>query len=342
MRSKDGLFFALAALLGCVARRPAPELHVFTWDNYDDPEVFARFEQTTGIRVVVDRFASNEELLAKLMGGVQGYDIVVPSDYMVSIMIRQNLLQEMDRDKIKNFRNIDPRFRGLYYDPENRYSLPYLWGVSGIGYDSARVSLAPTGWGALWDPGYKGRISVMNDQREVFAMALQYLGASPNSPDAAMLKKAQRVLADQKRLVKTYNSESIPLLLISGEVVLAHSWAGEVHRAALEKPSLRFAIPKEGGFIFQDNLCLLRSSENKDAALKLMDFLLLPENAARLVRKTGFGTPNRAAWEMLPSELQSDPTIVPQEATLKKFQWIHDVGESAATYDRLWTELKAG
>ncbi|HVE13764.1 MAG TPA: spermidine/putrescine ABC transporter substrate-binding protein [Elusimicrobiota bacterium] len=342
MRIKRFLPVVAAAFLAACGGKKAAQVRLFTWDSYDDPVIFAEFEKLTGLRVVVDRFASNEELLAKLMGGSGGYDIVVPSDYMVSVMARQGLLEGLDLAKVPNLSNIDPRFLKLYYDPENRYSVPYLWGISGIGYDSDQVKPAPTGWDALFDPKYKGRISLMNDQREVFSMALQKLGKSPNSPDPALLEKAKALLVDQKKLVKTYNSESIPLLLISGEVVIAHSWAGEVNRAMQDKSSLRFAIPKEGGFIFQDNLCIPKSAPNKEGALKLVDFLLRPENAARLVQKTGFGTPNKSAWPLLPEALRKNPTLVPQDAVLKKLEWIHDVGDAAGTYDRLWTELKAG
>lgn len=335
-------FLLAAAVLGAGCSAKTPEVRLFTWDSYDDPAVFADFEKAHGVRVVVDRFASNEELLAKLMGGSGGYDVVVPSDYMVSVMARQGILEELDLSRVPNLSHIDARFRRLYYDPENRHSVPYLWGISGIGYDSAKVSPAPAGWDALFDPRHKGRISMMNDQREVFAMALQRLGRDPNSPDPTALEDAKAMLLEQKALVKTYNSESIPMLLISGEVLVAHSWAGEVRRAAQEKPDIKFVVPKEGGFIFQDNLCVPKSAPNKDAAMKLIDFLLKPENAARISQKTGFGTPNKGAWPLLPAELRADPAVVPQDSVMKRLQWIHDVGEAAGTYDRLWTELKAG
>ena len=319
-----------------------PEVHLYTWDSYGDPEVFEEFERKTGARVVVDYFASNEELLAKLMGGAKGYDLIVPSDYMVAIMAKQGLLAELDPAAIPNRGNLDPRLMGLYYDPGNRYSLPYLWGMTGIAYDGEAVSPAPDSWRVFWDPRFKSRNSLLNDEREVFAMALQSLGRSANSRDPADLEAAKERLLAQKKLVRTYVSENQKYLLISGEVLVAQAWSGDVNQAAEEKPSLRFVMPKEGGFLWQDNLCIPAGSQNKEAALRLMDFLLEPANAARLARKTKFGTPNRAAWKLLPDDLRSNPTIVPQDAVFERAEWIHDIGDAGPVYDRLWTELKAG
>lgn len=333
------LVVALTLITGCGPRKP--EVRLFTWDSYDDPAVFEEFERLHGIRVVVDRFASNEELLAKLTGGAKGYDVIVPSDYMVSAMSRQGLLAELDKRGLPNLKHMDPRFMGLYYDRENAYCVPYLWGISGIGYDSEKTA-APRGWSALWDPQLAGAISVMNDQREAFAMALQRLKLPVNAHDPAALAKAKASLEEQKRLVKTYNSENVKLLLLSGEVKLAHAWSGDVNQAAEERPSLRFAIPEEGGFIYQDNLCVAKTSERAEAAHKLIDFMLKPENMARVVEKVRFGCPNKAAWKLLPAELRENPTIVLPDAALRRLEWIHDAGQAAPLYDRLWTELKAG
>lgn len=316
-------------------------MHLYTWDSYDDPAILAEFEAKTGIRVVVDRFASNEELLAKLMGGAKGYDVIVPSDYMVSVMVRQGLLAELDKRALPNLSGMDPRFMGRYFDPENRWSVPYLWGVSGIGYDSERVDPAPKSWGVFWDERYSGRMSLMNDHREVFAMALQRLGLPVGTREEVALERAKKSLMEQRGLVKTYNSENVRQLLISGETLVSHVWSGEVNQAAAEKPSLKFSIPKEGGFIYQDNLCIPKASVNQEAAKKLVDFLLEPKNIARISAKVGYGCPSRAGWEFLPEALRKNPTIVPQDAVLKKLQWIPDIGDAAALYDRLWTELKS-
>lgn len=328
----------LCALAACGPRKP--EVRLYTWDNYDDPEIFAEFERRHGVRVVSDHFASNEELLAKLMGGVKGYDVIVPSDYMVAVMARQGLLAELDRRKLPNLRHLDERFLDAYFDPGNRHSVPYLWGLTGIGYDAERVNPPPRSWADLWDPKHQGRVSLLNDQREVFALALQSLGLPVNTRDPAHLRRAQEFLKSRKDKVRTFNSENNETLLLTGEVLLAHIWSTDLYQALEERPSLRFVMPKEGGTVWQDNLCIPRSSENQEAAHKLIDFLMDPDNAARLVRRTFQGTPNKSARERLPEDLAR--LQAESEKALKNASWIHDAGDAAPLYDRLWTELKAG
>ena len=185
--------------------------------------------------------------MAKLQSGAGGYDVAVPSDYMVSIMARQGLLADLDRSKIPNVRLLADRLRGLPFDPENRYSIPYLWGTVGIAYDSDVITSPPDSWEILWDPRYKRKISMLNDQREVFGVALRALGYSLNETTPAVIEQAKIKLMAQKPLVKTYTSENYDNLLISGDVVLAHGWGGAVARAMEERPSLRYVVPKEGG-----------------------------------------------------------------------------------------------
>ncbi|MFA5138157.1 MAG: spermidine/putrescine ABC transporter substrate-binding protein [Elusimicrobiota bacterium] len=338
MRSRVWL---LTALLAACSGKDVPEVHFYAWDSYDDPEIFAEFEMRTGIRVVVDVFASNEELFAKLSGGARGYDVITPSDYMVTAMAKAGLLAELDKPRLPNLKHMDPRFMDLPYDPENKHSVPYMWGITGIGYDSEAVSPAPQGWSDLFDEKNRGRISILNDQREAFAMALQSLGYPAGERSPQRLREAQKKLLKQKPLVKTYISENIAPYLVSGEIPIAHAWSGDVFRAAREKPSLRFIIPKEGGILWQDTLCVPKTAANPSAAHQLIDFLMEPANMARLVPRMGFGCPNRSACELLAPELRADPTLAPQDAVLKRLQWIPYAGETAPLLDELWTELKA-
>ena len=340
MRRSISLLLA-AALAGC-AKAGKPEVRLYTWDSYDDPAVFEAFEAKTGVRVVTDYYGSNEELLAKLMGGQGGYDVIMPSDYMVDIMARQGLLAEVPADAVPNRRHLDSRFMDLPFDKGNRYSFPYLWGLTGIAYDSDSVKPAPDSWSALWDPKYKGRIVMLNDQREVIAMTLHSLGKDPNSRDPKDLEAAKARLMAQRPLVRAYQSENQKALMINGEAALAHAWSVDVNLAAREKPSIKFAVPKEGAFLWMDNLCVTKAAPNRDAALKLVDYLLDPEVAVKLHQKLGGGTPIKPVAERLPPEARGNPTIVPTDEVLKKARWLKDVGEAAPAYDRLWTELKAG
>ncbi len=203
-----------------------PVLHYFTWSDYVGPEIIREFERREQAKVVVDTFSSNEELLAKLQSGATGYDVAVPSDFMVAIMMQQGLLSELDRTQLPNAADLEPHLRAPHFDPEGQYSVPYLWGTVGIGYDSAVITTPPDSWSVLWDPRYRGRISMLNDQREVFGAVLRAMGRSMNSTDPKEIEAAKESLLRQKPLVKTYTSDHYDQLLASGEVILAHGWGG--------------------------------------------------------------------------------------------------------------------
>ena len=344
----QSLVLCLICLLA-VACSPASEgkgdkkpvtLHLFTWSDYTEETAAKEFEQKFGIKVVTDTFGSNEELLAKMQGGASGYDITVPSDYMVSIMVKQGLLAEIDPSKIPNLAQVYKHLKGLYYDPKNTYSIPYLWGTTGIGYNSDVVQTPPESWQTLFDERSKGKISLLNDEREVFAMALRTEGFSINSTDPKQVAAAKVRLMTQKPLIKTYTSENYDQLLVSGEVALAHGWSGTVLRAAAEKPSIKYVIPREGGTIWQDNLCVLKTSTHKSEAMAFINYLLEPAVAARISTKVKYASANEAARTFLPKELATNPVIYPPKSTIERLDWIKDVGDAIKLYDRAWTELK--
>ena len=334
------LFFATCSPSSDNGNAKKVTLHLFTWSDYTEETVVKEFERRFGIHVMTDTFGSNEELLAKLQGGASGYDVVVPSDYMVSIMIKQGLLAELDRSKVPNLAQVYAHLKGLYYDPQNTYSIPYLWGTTGIGYNAEMVSSPPQSWQALWDERYKGKISLLNDEREVFSMALRSAGESLNTVDLVKLEAAKVRLMAQKPLVKAYTSENYDQLLISGEVALAHGWSGTIVRAAAEKPSIKYVIPQEGGTIWQDNLCILKTSAHKHEAMAFVNFLLEPQMAAQITTKVKYASANEAARVLLPKEIAQNPAIYPSQDTVARLEWIKDVGETIKAYDRAWTELK--
>jgi spermidine/putrescine-binding protein len=335
------LLLAACSPAGDDKAKSAVTLHLFTWSDYTEETVVKEFEQRFGVKVVTDTFGSNEELLAKIQGGASGYDVVVPSDYMVSIMIKQGLLAELDHARIPNLAHVFKHLKSLYYDPRNTYSVPYLWGTTGIGYNADMVSPPPASWQVLWDERYKGKISLLNDEREVFGMALRAAGESLNTADPVKLNEAKTRLMAQKALVKTYTSENYDQLLVSGEIVLAHGWSGTILRAGTERPSIKYVVPKEGGTIWQDNLCVLKTSRHKDEAMSLINFLLEPQTAARITDKVKYASASEAARVFVPKEIAQNPAIYPPEDVVARLEWIEDVGEAIKVYDRAWTELKA-
>ena len=317
-----------------------PVLHYFTWSDYVGPKLIQDFERREGVKVVIDTFSSNEELLAKLQSGATGYDVAVPSDFMVAIMIQQGLLSELDQPALPNASFLEPHLQALPFDPERRYSVPYLWGSVGIGYDSAVIPTPPDSWAILWDPRYKGRISMLNDQREVFGAVLRSMGQSMNSTDPQVIEAAKERLLQQKPLVKLYTSDHYDQLLASGEVVLAHAWGGPVARAMAERPSIRYVVPKEGATLWADCLVVLRTAPQKQLAMRFINYLMEPQVAARTSERLRFASASRPARELVNASTRDNPAVYPTLDQLDRLEWMKDVGRGIRLYDRAWTELK--
>lgn len=315
-------------------------LYYFTWSDYADPEILREFERRTGARVVVDTYSSNEELLAKVQSGMTGYDVAVPSDFMAGIMARLGLLAELDPERIPNMAHIAEHLRGLPFDPQFRYAVPYLWGTVGIGYDSEAIPDPPESWDILWNPRYRGRISLLNDQREVLGMALRSLGYSLNSTDPAQIDAAKNKLLAQKPLVKVYTSEHFDQLLVSGEVVLAHAWGGPVARAMRERPSIRYVVPREGGTIWTDCLVVLASSPRRTLAMEFIDYLLDVDIAVMTSNRLLFASANRLVRDRVEPSVRHNPAVYPPPDLLPRMEWMTDVDGAIRLYDRAWTELK--
>jgi spermidine/putrescine-binding protein len=311
-----------------------------------DPEIYAMFEQETGIAITEDNFSSNEEMLAKLQGGAAGYALIVPSDYTVSIMIEEDLLAELNPVNVPNLANLSDQFKSVPYDPGNKYCAPYQWGTTGLGYIDGEVE-APTSWAVLFEPNPDspayGRTTMLDDVREGFAAALIYLGYDINTTDEAELQQAKELLIQAKAGLSGYDSDTYEDLLVSGENLLAHGWNGDFLIAQDENENLAFTIPQEGGVIWVDNICIPGSAspEEKLAAEMFIDFLLRPDIGAMLSNYNYYASPNAAAEEQLDQEFLSDPAVYPPEEVISKLQYIRPVGEFESVYQRLWDEVKA-
>jgi spermidine/putrescine-binding protein len=334
----------VATVAGCGPTEMAEELHVYNWSEYIDPEIYDAFEEEFGVKVIEDTFSSNEDLLAKLQAGATGYDIIVPSDYMVAIMIELDLLAELDYDNIPNFENIADTFLDPPYDPGNKYSVPYQWGTTGIGYNADEFDEPPDSWAYLFDPEmvapYAGQMSMLNDSRETIGAALKYLGYSVNSTDEGELEEAKQLLIQQKEWVSAYDSDGFEDLLAAGEVIIGHGWSGDYFAAAEEAEQVWYVIPREGGVIWTDNLCIPKTAPNKYTAEVFIDFLLRPEIGAQITNFTWYGSPNKASEEFIDAEILEEPAIYPPPEAMSKLEFLRDVGEATTIYDRIWTEIK--
>ncbi len=315
-------------------------LNIYIWSNYTSDKLIREFEARYHCRVNIETYDSNEALLAKLQTGLTEYDLIVPSDYMVGILIRENLIRPIDRNQVSNFGNLDPSFLNRPFDPGNRFSVPYTYVLTGIGYRKDKISKPVESWDILWDPAYRNRIAMLDDVRECFGAALRRNGASLNSRSEAEIRDAAGLLAEQKKLVKTYDSATFDQLLLSGEAWLVQGYNGQVAKAAKENPNIVFVVPKEGGTRAIDCLAIPKNAPHPELALRFIDYVLEPEASAEIVRVTGYGTPNLAARPFVPRERLDDPAIYPPREILDRCEFIEDVGAILGRYDYYWTEVK--
>ncbi len=321
-------------------RRPRATLNVLIWSNYISPRVVRAFEEKTGVSVNIETYDSNEALLAKLQAGVVAYDLIVPSDYMVRILIREDLLQPLDLTRLPNLQHLDPSALRLPFDPTNTYSLPYTRGVTGIGYRTDKIASPIGSWADLWDTRWRGRIVMLDDMREVFGAALKLLGYSLNSTDPEQLRQARDLLLRQKPLVRAYDSANFDQLLLSGEAWIAQAWDGQIIKARRENPHIEFVVPREGTTLVVDNLCIPRSAEHPDLAHDFINFLLDPAVAAENMNDIMYLMPNRSAWPRLRPELQRHPIFSIPPERLRRSEYLQDLGPTTVLYDRYWTEVK--
>lgn len=334
----------------------ADQLSVYNWADYIDEDVLTNYEETYGVEIIYDTYASNEDLLAKLQAGATGYDVIFPSDYMVSQMIELELLAEIDTAAIPNFVNIDPDFANPPFDPGNQHCVPYQWGTTGIAYRAGSEyfgEITPDSWAYLFDPATieiyaPDGINVLNDQRELLAAALFYLGHDPNTTDRAQLEEARDVILAAKPYWKVFNSEDYQQTLLEpDEVVLSHAWSGDAAGAywstysdETEDGNWYYAIPAEGAVKWLDNICITASTERYDTAVHFMNYLLDAEVGAAITNYTYYASPNEAAKEFIVPEVLEDESIFPPPEVEANLAWLVEVGDAVFAYDEMWTAIK--
>ncbi len=321
---------------------PAGELNLYFWSEYLPQPVLEEFRRRSGLEVRLDLYDSNEALLEKLQSGVADYDLVVPSDYMVSILVQEGLVQPLERSRLPNARHLDSRFLDQPFDPGNRHSIPYLWGTTGLGYDATRTGGPIDSWAAVFDPRHAGRILMLDDMREVFAVALKSMGRSSNTTDPAVLAAAAEKLKRQKPLVRTYDSGDFANVLAAGDVDLAHGYNGQLARVVAAEPRrLAYVVPREGATLWLDSLAIPAGARHAAAAHAFIDYLLEPEVAARVVDATRYASANLAAQALIDPQILADPAVYPSAEVLARCELLADLGPATPLMDRYWTEIKA-
>ncbi len=312
------------------------ELHIYNWSDYIADDTVSNFEREFGVEVTYDTYESNEEMVAKLMAGAGGYDIVVPSGYIIPVLVATDLIRPLEQQYLTNIDNISTLFRELPGDPGGRHTVPWLWGTSGIAYRADRIQVPIDSWAVFHDPRYYGKTTMMDDGREVIGSQLRYRGHSLNSTDVAKLVQARDDAIAAKKGLKAYISAPVKSQLISGDVWISQLWNGDTNQARVEQPNLEYAVPKEGCTIWVDSMCIPNGARNRRAAHEWINYLLRPGVGAALSEATGYGTPNPAA-----ARVMKNPVPYPTEAELERLEYPVDLGKHTAVWDRIWTEIKS-
>ena len=324
-------------------------INVDNWGEYiangtdDSLDVNAEFTRRTGIRVNYTTFDSNESLYSKLVGGGADYDVIIPSDYMVSRLIDENMLAELDFSNIPNYQYIDESFRGGEYDPENRYSVPYTWGVVGLFYNTDYIEEEITSWSALWDDRYAGKILMFDNPRDSFAIAQILLGQPVNTTEEEDWMEAAALLKQQKPLVQAYVMDRIFDKMESEEAWIAPYYSGDAAILVDNHENIRFVVPEEGTNYFVDAMCIPATSGHKAEAEAYINFLCDPEIAGANMNYIGYSTPETAAKAYMDEEMVESPIHYPDESILARTQVFVNLPEDTARLiDRLWAEAKMG
>lgn len=320
----------------------AEKLYIYNWTEYIPNSLLQQFTKETGIEVVYSTFESNEEMYSKMKltnGG--GYDLIFPSSYYIEKMAKEGMLAKLDKTKLVNFAQITPSLLNKNFDPENQYSLPYVYGLTGIGINSAEIDpKAVTSWADLWNSKYKGKILLTADSREVFHIALLLKGFSPNTTENKEIESAYHLLQKLILNVQSFNSDSPDVPYVQGEVSLGMIWNGSAFRAHKENPDIQFIYPREGGIIWMDNYAIPKNAEHKEAAYKFIDFMLRPESAKEVIETMGFSMPNEGVKALLEPTDVNDLTLFPPQEQIEKGVFQEDVGDAIDIYEKYWHLLK--
>jgi spermidine/putrescine transport system substrate-binding protein len=327
-------------------------INVYNWGEYISTgadegtlDVNSEFEELTGIKVNYTNYATNEELYAKLKGGGASYDIIIPSDYMISKMIKEDMIQELDFENIPNFSYIMDNFRNMAYDPENAYSVPYTWGTVGIIYDETMIDMdeEDIDWDILWDETYADQILMFDNPRDAFAISEIMLGYSLNTEDPDELVDAAEKLKEQKKIVQGYVMDEIFDKMAAGDALIAPYYAGDALTIMEDNDCLNFVVPKSGTNLFVDAMCIPVGAKQKEAAEMYINFMCEPDIAYANIDYICYSTPHSAAFDMLDEEVQNDPVSYPDEELIaeRTTVFVNLSDDANKLMQDLWTEMKS-
>lgn len=337
------LRFLLLFLLPLTVYAANNIVNVYVWTSEVPDFVVRRFEKETGIKVNFSTYENNEIMYAKIRSSKNnGYDLIMPSSYFVDRMAKQHLIQKLDKSKLPNLTNLNPEFQKPAYDPKLEYSVPFLWGITGIFYNDdyfAQNSIKK--WSDLWSKHFDNKLLILDDTREVFSMALLSLGYSANDRDPEHIKAAYLKLKELSRNIKMFSSDTVISIMIDEDATVGMAWTGDAYKASRENKNIHFVFPEEGFVIWVDNFAIPTNAKHQDAAYAFINFILRPDIARDIALANNFPTTNLAALKLLPKALRNDPTVYPNAKVMSRAQFQTDLGDDTlALYEKYWEELK--
>ena len=341
---KRSLLSLFCLLLAAPAMAASGELYVYNWSEYLPDSVLRDFTKETGVKVIMSTYDSNEAMYAKvrMMDG-KGYDIIVPSTDFVARMRKEGLLLPLDKSRLTNLGNLDPSLMNQLFDPDNVYSVPYMWGSTAIAVNGKNAdAVGIVSFADLWKPEFKVKILLPNDLRGVLGMGLKRLGYSLNEADPAKVAEACELLIPLMPGVRVFDSDSPKLALLNNEVLAAVLWNGEAYAASGENPDIRCIYPEEGFSLWADSLCIPKNAANVENAHLFIDYLLRPEVSALICQEMGYSSPNLAAKALLSEEVRGNEIVYPSHETMMRGEFETDLGPAVKAYEECWMRLKTG
>ena len=336
--------FALSFFLAASAWAQKNKLNVFIWSEYIDPKVVEQFEKEFDCKVTIDLYEDNESMMAKLQsGGASLYDICVPSDYIVSALLKERLLAPLRPENIPNMKNLDPQFANREFDPGNKYSVPYQWGTTGIYIRKGKDETIPETWGLLFDPKLQpGPFLFIDDARPTIGVALLYKGYEFNNTDKTQLREARDLLLEAKKRSRGFEGGVGGKNKVLAKVCkMAMVYNGDAARGMKDDPDTCYFVPREGSEIWLDNLAIPAKAPHRDMAEKFVNFILDAKIGAQVSNFNRYATPNRAAREFIAPEDLKNPAIYPTAEMMPKLHFAKDLGAKTQWYDELWTQIKS-
>lgn len=327
-------------LSGCSSS--AVTLTFLNWGEYLDPALITEFEKEyPNIKISQKLVTSNEEMYSVCSTADTQVDLLTPSDYLVEQLLKANLLAEIDTSKLSNYKYVEESAQNRSFDPNNKYSIPYMMGTLGIVYNKTMVDEPVDSWNILWNEKYSKKILMYDSIRDLLAVSFCRLGYDINTVNETEIQKAGEDLIKQRPLVLGYETDSIKTSMIAGNAAVAVDYSGAAVAAIMENPDLDYVVPKEGSNIWMDNLVIINNSKNKEAAMTFIDFLCRPDVSARNSEYIGYTTPNLEAQKLMPEEYTSNSAYSIPEDVVTRCKYYVDLGDSLKLYNEVWMEIKS-